>query len=139
MLKCRAMLGYADESGEPGIKKNDNDYFVFCIVLVKNREKALDISKAIIGFRNKLGLPSDHEFHYSTDSKKTKDEFAKFINALNFQFISVAIKKDRYQKTASFARMAELVLYFKYPHRKNVAEKYRFIAKKSLDEIMIQK
>lgn len=40
MLECRAMLGYADESGEPGIKKNDNDYFMFCVVLIKNREIA---------------------------------------------------------------------------------------------------
>ena len=119
MLECRAMLGYADESGEPGIKKNDNDYFVFCVVLIKNREQALDISNAINGFRRELGLSLDHEFHYSTDSKKTREEFAKFINTLNFQFINVAIKKDRYRKTASFVRMAELVLDLLDKHNLN--------------------
>lgn len=104
------MLGYADESGEPGIKKNEHDYFVFCIVLLKNREQVANIEKEMERFRRNNRLTDNHELHYATDSKKTRANFARFIRKLDFDFVSVSIKKDTHQKTASFPKMAHLIL-----------------------------
>lgn len=106
----KRMLGYADESGETGVKKNENDYFVFCIVLMKDQNQAQKIEEKIAKFRQANNLPSDHEFHYATDSKKTRAAFINFIKGLNFEFISVSIKKDGFRNTASFATMSNLVL-----------------------------
>lgn len=104
------ILGYADESGEPGVKKNDHDYFVFCVIFIGNKEELSKIEKKIKIFRKKHGLPDDHEFHYAKDSKKTRFAFVKFISGLSFEFLFVAIKKDNYRDTASFANMADLTL-----------------------------
>ena len=104
------LFGYADESGEPGIKKNEHDYFVVCIVLFKNRQDALKCSDAIGAFRIKQSSSDRHEFHFVTDSKKTKPAFIKFISKLDFKFISVSIKKDYLHGTASYKNMAELIL-----------------------------
>ena len=111
------MFGYADESGEPGIKKNDNDYFVFCIVLLKDKYKMEKIRDSIVKFRERFGLPENHEFHYATDSKKTRKEFATFIDSLDYSCISISIHKNKHQQTASFARMADLTLDALEKHR----------------------
>ena len=104
------MLGYADESGEPGVKKNEHDYFVFCVILVKDKEQALKIQEKMAKFRKANNLSEDHEFHYVTDSKKVRPAFAKFIKSLDFKVLSVSIKKDDFRGTASFANMSELAL-----------------------------
>ena len=104
------MFGYADESGEPGVMKNEHDYFVFCIVLFENREEALKCSGKIDEFRRKNNLSETHEFHFIKDSKKTRPAFVDFIERLNFSFISVAIKKNHLRNTASYKNMSELVL-----------------------------
>lgn len=104
------MLGYADESGEPGVRKSKHDYFVFCIVLLKDKKQVSMIEKQIMDFRLKNGLLEDHEFHYAKDSKKLRLAFAKFLAELDFGFLIVSIKKDNTRTTASFARMASLVL-----------------------------
>lgn len=104
------MFGYADESGEPGIKKSENDYFVFCIVLFRNKYEIERARDSIVGFRKRYSLPENHEFHYVTDSKKTRRGFARFIGYLEYSYISISIHKNEYQRTASFAKMADLIL-----------------------------
>ena len=104
------MYGYADESGEPGVMKNEHDYFVFCIVLFDNRQKALECSSMIDAFRRTHHLSETHEFHYSKDSRKTRAAFGKFIRKQDFAFVSAAIKKNHLRNTASYRRMSELVL-----------------------------
>lgn len=103
-------FGYADESGEPGIGKNDHDYFVFCIVIVDNLEKANKISAKIQQLRQKLGLPYDYEFHYIDNSKKVRAEFIDLIDKLDFIFISVSIKKTNYRNFASVKNLAKQTL-----------------------------
>lgn len=104
------MFGYADESGEPGVAKSDHDYFTFCIVLFKNREKAIEASMLIDEFRRKNRLSETHEFHYTTDSKKVRPQFIKLLEKLDFQFISVSIKKNSSRDTASYNKLANNVL-----------------------------
>ena len=53
------VLGYMDESGEPGVAKNLHDYFVVCIVIVDDREKSLKLSARLNDFRLKNNLPED--------------------------------------------------------------------------------
>ena len=103
-------LGYADESGEPGLKKSGHDFFVFCIVLLKSEKELDKIQKKIMRFRAKNDLPEDHEFHFATDSNKIRPAFTKFIGNLDFDFISISIKKNNLRNTASFRNMASLVL-----------------------------
>ena len=104
------MLGYADESGEPGIKKNEHDYFLFCIVLLDNKEQALEIDERIAVFREDNLLSDTHEFHYATDSKRIRARFASLVSRLDFRFVSISIKKDNYQKTASFGNMSTYIM-----------------------------
>lgn len=104
------MLGYADESGEPGVKKNDNDFFVFCIVLINNRDQLQSCVQKINRFRASHHLPLDHEFHYATDSKRTRALFINFIHSLDIKFLSISIKKNTARNTASFAKMAKFTL-----------------------------
>ena len=104
------MFGYADESGEPGVKKNENDFFVFCIVLFKDKHEIEKAHRKIVRFRKKYSLPEDHEFHFATDSKRIRLEFVKFVHNLNFEYLSISIKKDSTKNKASFIKMAKLVL-----------------------------
>lgn len=104
------MFGYADESGEPGVKKSDHDYFVFCVVLFKDRLAAEKCSNAIDEFRQELRLPINHEFHFVTDSKKTRPAFSDFIKKLDFEFVSASIKKTNMKSDASYVVLASLVL-----------------------------
>ncbi len=104
------LLGYADESGEPGVMKNEHDYFVFCIVLFKNRQSAQKCEAEINSFRNKNHLSEDYEFHYVKNSKRIKVAFVGFIKKTQFSFISISIKKNHLRNTASYRRIAELTL-----------------------------
>ena len=104
------MLGYADESGEPGRRKNDNDYFCFCIVLFNDRKQALRCSERIDEFRIKHHLEENHEFHFATDSKKTKSAFVSFLGEFDFTYVFVSIKKTADYRTASFNEMSKQAL-----------------------------
>ena len=104
------MFGYADESGEPGVKKSDHDYFVFCIVLFKDRQAAEKCSNKIDEFRQIMGLPDGYELHFSNNPKNVKAEFVKFLKKIDFEFLSISIKKTSHRNDASYMGMAELVL-----------------------------
>lgn len=103
-------FGYADESGEPGVTKNSHDYFVFCVVIFKNRAAALDVSDQIEDFRKAYSLPDNFELHYAKNPKKIRLAFVDYISKLNFNFFYVSIKKDGSRATASFSKMTSLLL-----------------------------
>ena len=130
-------FGYADESGEPGASKNERDYFVFCIVLVDSLTESLKISEKMKLLRQKLGLPETHEFHYATDSKRTRAAVMRFIRGLNFSFVSISIKKAASRQVASYVNMADYVVairarYLKRATNAGTVEAYKNIRDKLL-------
>ena len=104
------IFGYIDESGAPGVANHNNDYLVVALVVFRS-EEARDRSIAKINtLREKLSLPEDYEFHCSSNSTKPQVEFMKILSSLDFHFISIAIHKNDFKKTASYARLSSLLM-----------------------------
>ena len=108
--KREVMFGYMDESGMPGVALNSRDYFVVCVVVVRDREESLNLSDAIDDYRRTNNLPNDYEFHYIDNSKKVRAGFIGLIKYLDFGVVAVSIKKNRLKQHASYAEMAKLLL-----------------------------
>jgi len=102
-----AMFGFLDESGEPGVANNENDYLVVSLVIFESREAADKCSASIDRLRKRLGLPDNYEFKISRNSNKVKKAFTALMVNLNFRTITVALRKNDFKKTASYARIAE--------------------------------
>lgn len=106
----KEMFGYIDESGAPGVAMRPNDCLLVSLVLFESEESRDRSIAAIDRLHEKLRLPEDYEFHCSSNSKKPQAEFLKLLNTLDFRFITVAIHKNDFRKTASYARMSDLVI-----------------------------
>jgi hypothetical protein len=102
--------GYLDESGAPGIATRPNDYLVVSLVVFPDKESAEKCSRAIDAFREKLKLPVGYEFHYSRNSTRPRTEFVRLIPNLDFQFITIAIRKTGSRLHASYPKIAEYLL-----------------------------
>ena len=104
------IFGYIDESGAPGVASRKNDYLVASLVIFES-EEARDKSIAKINsLGEKLHLPEDYEFHCSSNSTRPQVEFTKLLSTLNFRFITVAIRKNDFRKTASYVRLSSLMI-----------------------------
>ena len=104
------IFGYIDESGAPGVANRKNDYLVASLAIFES-EEARDKSIARINnLREKLHLPEDYEFHCSSNSTRPQTEFTKLLSTLNFRFITVAIRKNDFRKTASYVRLSSLMI-----------------------------
>ena len=104
------MFGYIDESGVPGIATYPRDYFVVSLVIFRSEEDKNNAVKLMENLRERLKLPVDYEFHCSHNSTRVQDEFLKILSRMNFRFITIGIKKDSNKKTASYNRMAQLII-----------------------------
>lgn len=104
------IFGYLDESGSPGVASYSKDCLVISLVIFET-ESARDASAAAIdSLRAQLRLPDDYEFHCSSNSTKPQSAFLKLIPSLKFRFITIAIHKNDFKKTASYARIANLLV-----------------------------
>ena len=104
------MFGYLDESGSPGKATKINDYFVISLVLFENdlaRQQAID---DINNLRIDLNLPEDYEFHCSRNTNRVQNAFVDTLSRLDFSFITIALKKDKYGKTATNIEIAEKLI-----------------------------
>lgn len=104
------VFGYMDESGAPGVKSYKNDYFVLSLVVFGSEEVRDESIAKIDLLREKLRLPDDYEFHCSSNSTKPQMEFMKTLSSLNFRFITIAIRKNDFRKTASYVRISGLMM-----------------------------
>lgn len=104
------MFGYIDESGAPGVATHPKDCLLVSLVLFDSEESRDKSIAAIENLRAKLHLPEDYEFHCSSNSAKPQAEFLKLLSTLDFRFITVAIHKNDFKKTASYTRMSALVM-----------------------------
>ena len=100
------MIGYIDESGEPGAANKENDYLVVSLVIFANREDADKCSASIDRLRKRLNLPDSYEFKISRNSNKVKKAFTALMVNLNFRTITIALRKNDYKKTASYEKIA---------------------------------
>lgn len=102
--------GYLDESGSPGKASHNNDYFAVSLI-VFNTGKTRNNSIALINqLRQNLRLPSDYEFHCSSNSTRPQTEFFKLLSKMQFRFITIIIHKNEFRKTASYARISNLLM-----------------------------
>lgn len=104
------IYGYIDESGSPGVANNSNDYLLASLVIFSS-EKNRDASVIKIDrLCKKLSLPDNYEFHCSSNSTRPQAEFYNLLALLNFRFITVAIRKNDFRKTASYSRLSALLI-----------------------------
>ncbi len=104
------MFGYLDESGTPGTANSNNDYLVVSLVLFPDYEACERCSNSINRLRKRLGKSSTYEFHCSRNASKSQASFIKLLHNLQFQFISIAIKKNYSYHNASYARLAGIII-----------------------------
>ncbi|MEY8388114.1 DUF3800 domain-containing protein [Oscillospiraceae bacterium 38-13] len=104
------MYGFMDESGAPGAATSYNDFLVVSLVLFSNKETMENCSAAIDRLRKRLGKTPSYEFHRSSNSPPSQREFGKLLRGLDFRFITVAIRKSKMKKHASYARITELLI-----------------------------
>jgi len=104
------MYGFLDESGSVGVAQNDNDFLVVALVLFQDKEAVGRCSAAMDRLRTRLGKTDTYEFHCSNNASATKAGLLKLLPSLDFQFISIAIRKNDFKKTASYSRMADLLV-----------------------------
>lgn len=104
------MYGYMDESGAPGVAMNGKDCLLVSLVIFQSEEARDESILTIENLRAELRLAEDYEFHCSSNSTKAQAAFLKLLTTLDFRFITVAIHKNAYKKTASYARLSGLLV-----------------------------
>ena len=104
------IFGYIDESGAPGVASRKNDYLVASLVIFKSEETRDKSIEKINSLREKLRLPEDYEFHCSSNSTRPQSEFTKLLSTLDFLFITIAIRKNDFRKTASYVKLSGLMM-----------------------------
>ncbi|MDR3298351.1 MAG: DUF3800 domain-containing protein [Candidatus Nomurabacteria bacterium] len=104
------MYGFLDESGAPGVAANSNDFLVVSLVVFPDRESIEKCSAAIDRLRGRLNKPEGYEFHCSRNSTRPQEGFIKLIPNLDFQFITIAIRKNGWRLHASYPKMAEYLI-----------------------------
>ncbi len=102
--------GFVDESGSPGVAVNSNDFLIVSLVLFDARDDADKCSDAMNGLRTKLRLKRDYEFHCSRNASIAKAGMLQLISRQSFSVITVSIKKNQTKRTASYARIAQLLI-----------------------------
>ena len=99
-----------DESGAPGATTRNNDYLTVSLVVFANQASAEKCSASIDRLRKRLNLPDSYEFHYSRNSTKARDALIKLIPSMDFNFITIAIRKNKTKTHASYPRIAEYLI-----------------------------
>ena len=104
------IFGFIDESGAPGVATHPKDCLLVSLVLFESEEALDKAIFAINNLRERLRLPDDYEFHCSSNSTRPQAEFLRLLSTLDFRFITVVIHKNDFKKTASYVRLASLII-----------------------------
>lgn len=99
-----------DESGAPGVASHSKDCLLVSIVLFESEESRDKAIQKIDKLAKDLNLPTDYEFHCKNNSTRPQTEFIKLISSLDFRFITIAIHKNDFKKTASYPRLSMLIM-----------------------------
>ena len=92
----RAMLGFFDESGDPGLKiaAGSSRYFVVALVTFADDDEAIRCDRFIAELRNELHLAHSYEFHFSKNPKRVREAFLQAVYPFNFMYHIFALDKD---------------------------------------------
>lgn len=104
------MYGFIDESGSPGSKINDNDWLVVSIVIFRDKVFRDFAKQKLAELRAELNLPENYEFHRVKNSPVVRKKTAELISKLDFDFITIAIKKNERKSFASYIKIADYLL-----------------------------
>lgn len=90
------MLGFFDESGDPGLKvgRGSSRYFVAAIVTFVDENEATRCDRRIDSLRDELSLSHSYEFHYGKNSRKYRETFLRAVDGYAFGYHAVVLDKD---------------------------------------------
>lgn len=90
------MLGFFDESGDPGLKigGGSSRYFVVALVTFDDDAVALACDRRIDRLRVDLRLPSRYEFHFGKNSRKVREAFLQAVQPFDFRYHLFALDKE---------------------------------------------
>ena len=82
------MLGFFDESGDPGLKVEDGSsrFFVTALVTFAEDGEALRCDRRIDELRGELRLPGWHEFHFARSSQRVREAFLRATLPFEFRY-----------------------------------------------------
>ena len=104
------MYGFIDESGTAGARTENGDYLIISLTLFTWEEQK-KVRSTFMKLRQRLNLKKDYEFHYSRNKKVVRNAVFNEIKNFDFKFYTFAIKKDNVKRHASYANMAEKVVF----------------------------
>ena len=90
------MLGFFDESGDPGLKVSNRSsrYFVVALVTFDEDEVALQCGRRIDELRRELAVATNYEFHFTGNSKRVREAFLEAVYTFDFRYHLFALDKD---------------------------------------------
>ena len=82
------MLGFFDESGDPGLKidSGSSRFFVVALVTFADDAEALRCDRRIDQLRRELRLPAGYEFHFAKNPWKIREDFLRAAQAFDFRY-----------------------------------------------------
>ena len=89
------MLGFFDESGDPGLKTDHGSsrYFVVALVTFSDNSEALRCDRRIDSLRGELRLPANYEFHFVENSKRIREAFLRAVQPFEFRCHTFVLDK----------------------------------------------
>ena len=90
------MLAFVDESGDAGRKvgQGSSRYFVVAVVTFADQEDADACDQRIGLLRRELGQDPRFEFHFSHNSRKTREAFLSAVHPYAYFYHVFALNKD---------------------------------------------
>lgn len=104
------IYGFMDESGAPGVATSENDFLVVSLILFDDATNMKVAAGEVRKLRKKLELKDAYEFHCSHNTKRIQRAVLRLIVELKFCFVTVAIRKTRVKKHASYAAIAKMLV-----------------------------
>ena len=90
------MLGFFDESGDPGLKidAGSSRFFVVALVTFDADAEALRCDRRIDALRDELQLPAGYEFHFAKNPWKIRGDFLRAVQPFDFRYHLFILDKE---------------------------------------------
>ena len=82
------MLGFFDESGDPGLQvgRGSSRFFVAALVTFAEDEEALRCDRRMDALRGELRLPGGYEFHFAKNPWKVREALLRAVSPFDFRY-----------------------------------------------------
>lgn len=90
------MLGFFDESGDPGLKidAGSSRFFVVALVTFDADDEALQCDRRIDALRGELPQPAGYEFHFAKNPWKIREDFLRAVQPFDFRYHLFILDKE---------------------------------------------